>query len=80
MSTHARRLGGGGGTPVLFSVAPFVIHWLSVRYPVAVGSSTGPPVCLMSVVIDSVVPSNDFTVTWNGGMFFTSIAGRPYGP
>ena len=41
------------------AVAPFSIHRRSTWYPVAVGSRIGPPACLMSVVIVSLVPSND---------------------
>ncbi len=53
-----------GGTPVFPTVAPLSIHCRSSRYALAVGSSTGPPVCLMSVVTSVLVPSQSWTVSW----------------
>ena len=69
-----------GGTPVLFTVAPFSIHRLRVTKPLAVGSRIGPPVCLMSVVTTTFVPSHVWRLSWYGATFFTRSDGFWYGP
>ena len=79
-----------GETPVFCSVAPLLIHCLSVWNAGWVGSRIGPPtwlICVLTVsgfAVDSpnvlLTPSYAWISSVNGLMFLMSSEGSPYGP